>query len=158
MSIAFPYGGVVRRVLHRGKFRDARSGLTTLADVAAERLDPPCGDVVVVPVPLWGRRQAGRGYNQAELVARVLAEHHDLQLDAHLLRRVRDTTPQSTLRGEARRRNLERAFLAPDAVADRTVWLIDDVRTTGATTDAATVALEAAGADSVAVAVLAAVL
>src|SRR5487761_1240464 len=64
VSIAFPYGGVVRAVLHRGKFRDARSALRILADVAAERLTPPAADSLVVPVPLSARRQRVRGYNQ----------------------------------------------------------------------------------------------
>jgi ComF family protein len=157
-SVAFPYGGVVRSVLHRGKFRDARSALGILADVAADRLTPPGVDAVVVPVPLSRRRQAVRGYNQAALVARVVAEHHDLAVATALLRRVRDTAPQSTLRSDQRRHNVRAAFAASEEVAGRVVWLVDDVRTTGATTDAAVVALEAAGARSVAVAVLAAVL
>lgn len=157
-QVAFPYGGVVRTVLHRGKFRDARSALRILADVASERLTPPCAGALVVPVPLGPRRQAVRGYNQAALVAGVLAQHHDLRVDTVILRRGRDTSAQSTLPARERAANVRGAFAASGQVAGRPVWLIDDVRTTGATTDATVVALEAAGADTVAVAVLAAVL
>ena len=154
---AFPYGGVVREVLWRGKFRDFRGALRLLADLAADRLQPPAG-AVVVPVPLGRARRRLRGYNQAEVVARVLAEHHGLVVDAGLLRRARETPPQSRLHAADRAANLAGAFVAGPDAAGRVVWLIDDVRTTGATTDAATVALEAAGADRVEVAVVAAVL
>ncbi|MHB8718700.1 MAG: ComF family protein [Candidatus Dormibacteria bacterium] len=157
-AAAFPYGGVVRSVLWRGKFRDQRTALRLLADIAAARLRAPSPDAVVVPIPLAPARRRARGYNQAEVVARVLAQHHDLEVAPDLLRRARDTAEQSRLHAGARTANVAGAFAASAGAAGRTVWLVDDVRTTGATTDAATVALEAAGADRVEVAVLAAVL
>lgn len=155
-ATAFPYAGTVRAVLHRGKFRDARSALRVLADLAAERLDPPPG-AVVVPVPLAAGRLRSRGYNQALLAAVVLSGHHDLPL-LHLLERVRETRPQSTLGAGARRDNLRDAFTGSPQAAGLSLWLVDDVRTTGATTDAARTALLAAGATAVEVAVLASVL
>ena len=131
---AFPYEDVVRRVVHRGKFRDCRSALRALAWIGAERLVPPSG-AAVVAVPLAPARQVERGYNQAAVVADVFARFHRLTR-RDPLQRVRETAPQSTLDRVARRANVAGAFVATE-VRGQTVWLVDDVRTTGATTTAA---------------------
>jgi predicted amidophosphoribosyltransferase len=140
---AFAYGSEVRRVLHHGKFRDCRAALRSLAWMGAARLARA--------------RAAERGYNQADVVAGALAGFHRLPR-AQLLTRVRDTPPQSTLDRSARRENVAGAFAASQGAAGRTVWLVDDVLTTGATTDAAKRALEEGGAARVEIAVLASVL
>ena len=153
---AFEYVDEVRAVLHRGKFRDCRSALRALAWLGAARLEPPPG-AVVTPVPLAQGRIRERGYNQAEVVARAVAGFHCLPV-GHLLRRTRDTAPQSTLDHAGRQSNVAGAFAASPGAAGATVWLIDDVRTTGATTSAGKDALLTAGAARVEIAVLAAVL
>jgi ComF family protein len=153
---AFVYDGEVRRVLHHGKFRDCRAALRALAWVGASRLTPPPGSVVV-PVPLAGRRLGERGYNQAGVVATAFADFHGLRA-AELLARTRETPAQSTLDRQTRRANVAGAFAASVGAAGSTVWLVDDVLTTGATSQAARRALLDAGAARVEVAVLAAVL
>ncbi len=153
---AFAYEGEVREILHHGKFRDCRSALRALAWLGAARLRPPA-NALVVPVPLAGRRLAERGYNQAEVVAAAFADFHRLRL-ARLLARNRDTPPQSTLDRPSRQASVAGAFVATPAAQGSRVWLIDDVLTTGATTEAARGALVDAGANPVEVAVLAAVL
>jgi ComF family protein len=153
---AFLYETEVRRILHRGKFRDCRAALRTLAWMGATRFQAPDG-AVVTPVPLSRRRAAERGYNQAQVVARAVAEFHRLPLSP-LLERSRDTAPQSSLDRAARQANVDGAFSALPATRGATVWLIDDVLTTGATSRAAREVLLAAGAARVEIAVLAAVL
>jgi predicted amidophosphoribosyltransferase len=143
---AFAYQAEVRRVLHHGKFRDCRSALRALAWMGAARLEPPPA-AVVTAVPLSGRRAGERGYNQAQVVARGLADFHRVRI-AGLLARIRDTPPQSLLDSPARQSNVAGAF----------VGLVDDVLTTGATAAAARQALLDAGAARVEIAVLAAVL
>ena len=153
---AFPFSSEVRRVLHCGKFRDCRSALRTLAWMGAARLQAPPGSLVTA-VPLSRRRAAERGYNQAQVVAQALADFHRLR-DAALLTRSRHTQPQSALDRSARRANVAGAFTASSASLGATVWLVDDVLTTGATVAAARQALLGAGAARVEVAALAAVL
>jgi ComF family protein len=153
---AFAYRDAVRSVLHRGKFRDCRAALRALAWMGAARLTPPAG-AILTPVPLARRRATERGYNQAEVVAAAIADFHRLPR-ARLLRRTRETPPQSTLDRPGRQANVSGAFAAVPPPTGATVWLIDDVLTTGATTLAAREALMAAGAARVDVAVLAAVL
>jgi predicted amidophosphoribosyltransferase len=153
---AFVYDTEVRRILHHGKFRDCRAALRALAWLGAPRLAPPAS-AVAVPVPLASRRLVERGYNQAGVVAAGFADFHRLPI-ADLLARTRDTPAQSTLDRSTRQANVAGAFAASGDAAGATIWLVDDVLTTGATTQAARLALLDAGAARVEVAVLAAVL
>jgi ComF family protein len=152
---AFEYDAEVRRIIHHGKFRDCRAALRALAWLGAERLEPPRG-AVVTAVPLARRRAIQRGYNQARVVAQAFADFHRLPL-VELLERTRNTPAQSTLDRGAREANVAGAFIASARAVGMTVWLVDDVRTTGATSAAAKRALTDAGAANVEIAVLAAV-
>lgn len=132
---AFAYEAEVRRILHHGKFRDHRAALRALAWMGADRLTPPAS-AVVVPIPLARHRRIERGYNQAGVVATAFADYHRLAT-AELLTRTRDTPAQSTLDRATRQANVAGAFAAGNRAAGATVWLVDDVMTTGATTQAA---------------------
>ncbi len=106
----------------------------------------------LLPVPLHPRRQAERGYNQAALLARRLAREAGLSLREDVLRRSRQTPPQVGLDRARRRANVAGAFTCPPghpALAGKTLLLVDDVCTTGATLAACAEALRAAGARDV---------
>ena len=121
---------------------------------------------LVAPVPLHWRRLFVRRYNQALLLARIVvrtaAPARDLHLAPDLLRRRRWTGSQAGLKATERRRNVREAFdVHPKwqtAVTGKTVLLIDDVLTTGATVEACARALERAGAKRVDVLTLARVI
>lgn len=104
----------------------------------------------IVPVPLHWRRHLARGYNQAERIARPLADRLGLPC-ALVLSRRRATPPQSLLGKTDRLANLRRAFRVPRPARVRglRILLVDDVATTGATLDAAASALKKAGAAAV---------
>lgn len=108
---------------------------------------------MVVPVPLSDPRLRLRGYNQAWEIARGFARALHAPARTDLLRRLRDTEPQSSLPLARRARNLRGAFEASAAVRGRRVVLVDDVMTSGCTLDAAADALLRGGAAEVAVAV-----
>lgn len=111
---------------------------------------------VIVPVPLHRWRLLWRTYNQAALLANALGRLARKPVVPDALTRIRGTPSQGHLSRAARRRNLAQAIRAhrPAAVAGRRVLLVDDVLTTGATADACTRALLAAGARQVDVLVL----
>lgn len=110
------------------------------------------GTNLVVPVPTTDRRIRERGYNQARLLADVVAHALDLAL-VEALRRGSAPSSQTTLSPRQRRENVRGAFRMLEgrgrSVDGRDVLLVDDVLTTGATAGEAARALVAAGATSV---------
>lgn len=126
-----------------------------LGELMGERMAPLLMeggmDSVVVPVPTTPARRRLRGYNQARVLARVVARERGLALLDALDRAERRT--QVRLGPAERRRNVHGSFsLRPSRrsrIVGRKVILIDDVLTTGATAIAASSTLEEAGAEVV---------
>ena len=154
------YTGKLRRVILRLKFSgDSRLGrrLGALLAPAWSAL-PRGGDSdlpVIVPVPLHPSRRRERGFNQSDLLAQGLVRELRKQRTAEpptvvntCLVRHRATPPQTGLSVAARRENLRGAFtvVKPEDVRGRTVVLVDDVMTTGATLSACARTLKRAGA------------
>jgi ComF family protein len=157
---SFVYGGAVATAIVRMKYASRPDLARPLADLLWRALQPRAGSlvgVVVVPVPLHPTRLAARGFNQSALLARSVARHLGAPFRPLALARVRDTPKQAALDRAARLENLAAAFRVrePDAVLERAVLLVDDVRTTGATLDACASVLRRAGARTVATAVVA---
>jgi ComF family protein len=117
-------------------------------------IDPRPGPDLVVPVPLHPRRLADRGFNQAHVLA-AEAMRAGLfapwtRLTPRALERFRPTPPQTRSSRAERLRNLRGAFRGhPGLVKGRTVLVVDDVMTTGATLEACARALLRAGAQRV---------
>ena len=157
---AFLYEGAGRELILAFKMAD-RSWLaprlaTWLQRTAAPLL--PEADVVV-PVPLHRWRLLARRFNQAAVLARLMARQADVVMVPDLLIRTRRTATQTRLSRVERRRNVRGAFAVRRSraplVAGRNVLLVDDVMTTGATVSACARALRKAGAARVDVATLA---
>ena len=112
----------------------------------------PAKPQALVPVPLHPRRQMERGFNQAALLCRLLSPRLGLPV-VEVLRRKRPTRHQARLDAHARRRNMRRAISVTgmDRLRGKSILLVDDVMTTGATLAACTEALVAAGAAEVSV-------
>lgn len=98
------------------------------------------GCQAVVPVPLHPLRRWKRGYNQAEEIAKGIAQAMGLPLETQLLRRSRYTKTQTKLSGAAKTRNVQGAFrtdpcraAALHAAGVHHLLLVDDVLTTGST-------------------------
>ncbi len=99
----------------------------------------------IVPVPLSARREHQRGYNQAREIANFAANELGLPVEGRLVRRIRETAEQTGLSAGARRRNLRDAFLLEARAVPSRVAIVDDVLTTGATTEALALVLRRAG-------------
>jgi ComF family protein len=157
---AVRYDDVARTLVHALKYQDrtdlapamgrwmARAGRELLTDAD-----------VLVPVPLHWRRGWSRRYNQSGALARVISRQSGVKLASEALRRIRATEQQIGLSRPQRAANVQGAFkVAADRMADiqgRRIVLIDDVLTSGATTDACARALLRAKAAQVDVLVFA---
>lgn len=111
----------------------------------------------IVPIPLHPARLRERGYNQAQLLAQLLACQYDTKLSVNNLTRVRNTESQSILSQKERWTNIQHAFRIkqPFTFKDKNILLVDDLLTTGATASEAAGTLKAAGAKRVDVLTLA---
>ena len=142
----------MRRSLAALKYAGAARIAPILARAAApalRRLLELSGPSVLVPVPLHPERRRARGYNQAELLCRSLADQTGLPTSA-VLRRARPTTKQHRLNRAARLHNLRGAFvMQPGAVVPYSVILVDDIITTTATLEACASVLRDAGCATV---------
>jgi len=148
--------GVVLEVIHRYKYHRALWFEPFLAGLLVTRAAPELragGWDCLVPVPLYPVKEREREFNQAERLAAHLSEATGLPLKTGILRRVTPTKTQTRLTREQRKVNVHNAFaVAPgERLAGERVVLIDDVFTTGATTDACALALQRAGAGDVCV-------
>ena len=141
-------GGPLADAIHALKYGDRPEAAGPLGRWLATRVAAPPG-AVVAWIPLARRRRIARGYDQAMLVAAAYARASGRPLLRGALRRTRETPPQVGRDRAARAANVAGAFAADRRVAGRQVLLVDDVVTTGATADAASRALLAAGARGV---------
>jgi ComF family protein len=153
VSAAGTYGGALREAIHRFKYEGERALANELgalvASCVASDLATGVALDVVVPAVLHPDRARSRGYDQAMLLAAVVAQRTALPLRIPL-RRIRPAAPQVALDRAARAENLRGAYVAEAGALDGArVALVDDVATTGATLAAATAALRAAGARAV---------
>lgn len=100
---------------------------------------------VFIPVPLHRKRYLERGFNQAELIARVWSRILSVPVETDVLIRRRFTTPQVKLKAAERRQNLCGAFVIKKKSATEKVILVDDVFTTGSTLQECARVLEESG-------------
>ena len=147
------YTGPLRRSVRALKYGGSREVAGALGRALAAGVPPFWAPQAVCAVPLHPARQRGRGYNQAELLARALAAELGVPCRP-LLRRTRSTRQQARLHAGERRANLAGAFEASGPAPPR-VLLIDDVLTTGSTLAECERVLRAAGAGQVFFAVVA---
>ena len=110
---------------------------------------------MILPVPLHPLKQSEREFNQAEALARQLAAHVNLPVRTECLKRVKPTESQTRLTRAQRAENVRTAFAfndrASELVAGKRIIVVDDVFTTGATTNACAKLLRKHGAGAVCV-------
>ena len=165
---SYMYDSPIGSAIKTFKFEDIRALGPVLAEVfnigAMRRSDAD----LVVPVPLHSSRSRARGYNQSEVLGRILSRRIGVEFRNDVLIRTRDTAPQTEQpTAVARQRSLASVFEVrpcvtrdgakniPNNIDGLRVLLVDDVFTTGSTVKSCAAVLKSAGASWVGVAALA---
>lgn len=147
------YQGAARKTMYRFKYANRREYAYFFAEEALFRHRAwmeECGIDLIVPIPMYRRKKRRRGYNQAEVFAKALAQSTGIPWEKRALLRVRDTAPQKELNRRERENNLKNAFQSDgNMVKYKRILLVDDIYTTGSTADAAAEALRKEGAGEV---------
>lgn len=148
---AFVYKDKVRSALVRMKFSKNQQWIArtfgTLTAVRAARVyrDIKFDGVTFVPISL--RRELKRGYNQSEIMAAEIARALNVPLLPNALKKIKDNKKQSSLTAAQRAVNVKGVYtVGKDSVVDKTILLIDDIYTTGATINECASVLKKSGA------------
>lgn len=150
------YQGIMKQAIYRFKYSNRRQYGRIFAKDAMKNPDlrgwlrmigRPS---VIIPVPMFAKKQRIRGYNQAAVFGRALGEFLGCECREDILTREVDTPALKTLAPEERKQALFRAFQchASDVKLNR-ILLVDDIYTTGATVDAVSAVLREAGAGQI---------
>jgi len=158
----FVYEGIIRKAIHRLKYRQVTDLLEELWQIVTQELGGRAEELsgfhqflkekpAVIPVPLFWYKENLRGFNQSSLIGERLAERCNLTFLSNFLIRQKMTSTQTKLNPKERQKNVGNAFIInPDyslPIAD--CILIDDVWTTGATLKTAGSVLKRAGTKNV---------
>jgi ComF family protein len=145
------HSGILQQALHGLKY----DNLPQLARPLAARLAQLLRTLdwspdLIIPIPSHSSRVKARGYNQAQLLADALATLTGISCAPDAAQRIRETRSQVGLNHKERQQNVANAFWVDESqVENKTVLLVDDVLTTGATINACGQTIRAAGARQV---------
>jgi competence protein ComFC len=138
MWIAYEFNEIIQSVIHNIKYRKMPNMGIRIGELCAKVLRPPFDPIKersFLPVPLHPIRQKERGYNQSKFITKGLINIHSGISSEHALIRNKNTISQTTLNREERQENVHQAFEVRNGVdiSGKTIILVDDLITTGAT-------------------------
>jgi len=143
----FLYSDILRKAILKLKYGNDGLVATTFAPYMANCLDNEVYDVII-PVPLSKNRQRERGFNQATLLAKEIGKLLNLPVIDNAIARIKNTTPQVKMSHKERQENQKGSYKIIDEnkIKGMNILLVDDVLTTGATTNEIATILKEANA------------
>ena len=144
----FTYDGIIRKLILELKHAGRRHHASLLMAPLWEKLGALPANSVLIPIPLHPSRLRRRGFNQSLDLAHALNRKRRFEVWPQGLKRIKASPDHRKQSAHARRRNVQGAFMVarPDCIQGRTIVLVDDVITSGATIRAAAKVLKRAGA------------
>jgi ComF family protein len=154
------YEGPLQEAIHRWEYQGRLSLTSFFGEGMAEALQRYWGGTsldLLLPVPLHRQRLRERGFNQALLLVKDLSRRTGIPCDKRILQKKKPTLPQVNLSGPEREKGVRGAFqiTEKEKLKGKSILLVDDVYTTGATVNECSKVLMAGGAERVDVLTLA---
>lgn len=148
-----PIQSLLHELKYNSKFRIGVMLGEMIAEQYYDQLNRHAIDYII-PIPLHRVKKAERGYNQAYYITKGISNKIKIPLAVNKIKRIKFTKSQTTFTREERIANLQNAFALkkPSTVKDRIILLVDDVVTTGSTTNECAKVLREAGAKRIIVA------
>jgi len=149
------FQGVLREAIHALKYEGVREVAAVLSELVAKRFEEAGLEFesgILVPVPLSKKREAERGFNQAVLLAEELKKRLGFEVLRGGLVKTKETFSQTGLTKEERKKNVKGSFSfvgEKKSLEKNTIFLVDDVMTTGSTLKECARVLKKAGAGTV---------
>jgi ComF family protein len=136
--LKFGKGGKVQRIIHSLKYKGNQDiGKKLGSYFGAELNEAQWNKAIdlIVPVPLHPKRQKERGYNQCTAFGEAIAERMNIRFSEEVLKRGKETQTQTRKTRMERFENMQDIFFVenPDILKGKSVAIVDDVITTGAT-------------------------
>jgi len=154
LTCVYEYKELVRECIRKSKYYSKQ--FMALVDLVKEAVDITFEwnlgfeGFTCVPIPLAPHKEIQRGFNQAELIARVLSRKFKIPMQNSILTRIKDTKAQHEMNRRQRFANMMGSFsTTPSLVKGKKVLLVDDISTTGATFIESSKVLYEAGAKEV---------
>lgn len=138
---------ILKEVIHHFKYKKVKNLAQPLSLLAIQFLENsfyfsqlPKNNLLIIPLPLHLKKKRQRGFNQSELIAKEVANHFYLSYETDILLRVINNSPQVSLENsDLRKKNVKDIFKVKnqESIRNKTILLLDDVYTTGATMEEA---------------------
>lgn len=152
----FKYDDIIRQKIIEYKFQGKSYLYKTFAEIILKN-EKVCGFLenydIIIPVPIHKKRKLKRGYNQTELIAKLLAKHLNLKLETSILFKQKNIVSQTELNRTNRKENIKNAFMVKnvDKLKNKKILLFDDIYTTGSTANECSKVLKRSGAKQIGV-------
>ncbi|TSC92922.1 MAG: phosphoribosyltransferase [Candidatus Berkelbacteria bacterium Licking1014_85] len=150
LSLSYYRNNEVKELCHYLKYEGLKELVNTLEYIDLGKITKQLitKNALIIPVPLWIWKERARGYNQAEIIGEYISKVSNIAIATNILKRIKKTDTQIELDSDLEReKNVENAFALNIACAmyirNKTIYLVDDVMTSGATLSACAKALYA---------------
>jgi ComF family protein len=143
----FRYNEIIKKIISNLKYHDQTFIAKKIAKLLFNKIKPELENIdYVAIIPLHQNKIKKRKFNQVALISKEIAKHDPKKYISDLLFRTKETQTQVKLTQQQRQSNIKRAFMVnkkhQDRIMDKTILLIDDVMTSGATIEACSKALK----------------
>jgi len=155
---AFWYDDLLNDCVHKSKYNGYQKLLRIISKYAAEIIQNdliPLNIDLLIPVPLHSTRKRERGFNQAQIISESFSNYYKIPSDSKILKRNSWTDSQTSMNISERKENISNVFKLHNKPEKHTIAVIDDVLTTGATSNECCRILKEGGAEKVGVITLA---